>query len=195
MIAQNKEIVRKWILDTARAFKAKYFSNNAGTAGETSSSSGDVDNNNKSMSQTSDLSSTVNVLDRLKRLVVDLNRYSNNSNEESRGGYLACMAKIGQILKETDISSFEMIHSGLIESLSKFLIIDLNATNETASSCSILLKSSKVKPSYLADMNRIFSNENKVFNKEFFYLTEFCVKNNQKNIIWIYFIKILEIQI
>jgi hypothetical protein len=51
VIAQNKEIMRKWTVDKARAFKA-YFSNKVGTASETSSSNGDVDNNKRSMSQT-----------------------------------------------------------------------------------------------------------------------------------------------
>lgn len=59
-----------------------------------------------------------------------------------------------------------MIHSGLIESLSKFLLLlnsssnfDLTTTNNNNNSLSL---KSKIKPTYLLDLNRVLSDEQKL---------------------------------
>lgn len=116
--------------------------------------------------QTSELvnSMTVNVLDKLKRLVADLNRNQASVENVDQSLYLTCMRSIGAILNETDISSFEMIHSGLIESLTTFITVKSSSSpppTSISSSVNDRLKG-KVKSCYLVDFNRLLNNKQKV---------------------------------
>lgn len=120
--------------------------------------------------QTSELvnSMTVNVLDKLKRLVADLNRNQASVENVDQSLYLTCMRSIGAILNETDISSFEMIHSGLIESLTTFITVKSSSSpppTSISSSVNDRLKD-KVKSCYLVDFNRLLSNKQKVIKFE-----------------------------
>lgn len=116
-------------------------------------------------------SNVVNVLDHLKRLLGDLNKSNQSSIAaaslvvEDDKTSLMCLKKIGEILKETDISSFEMIHSGLIESLAQFVLVRNVASNSTSNVKEIGDRSPllKTKPIiYLNDLSRVLSNEQKV---------------------------------
>lgn len=97
------------------------------------------------------------MLENLKSLVVQLNQHDASQREQ-----LACLTKIGQILKEADISSFEMIHSGLIEGLAKYLTIN-DARPAKTSTCS-----AKLKPVYAADMHKLLANEHKTVKLRLF---------------------------
>lgn len=122
--------------------------------------------------QTSELvnSMTVNVLDKLKRLVADLNRNQASVENVDQSLYLTCMRSIGAILNETDISSFEMIHSGLIESLVTFITVKSSSSPPPSTSISSSVNDSrpkgKVKSCYLLDFNRLLSNKQKTIKFE-----------------------------
>lgn len=116
---------------------------------------------------------TVNVLDKLKRLVGELNQHANEagglqvkleakSTKPNVEMYLSCMKRIGEILKETDISSFEMIHSGLIESLAKLVTVK-SSKDVVCFEQQVASLKNKVKPGYLADFNRVLGDEQRVF--------------------------------
>lgn len=119
--------------------------------------------------QTSELvnAMTVNVLDKLKRLVADLNRNQASVENVDKSLYLTCMRSIGAILNETDISSFEMIHSGLIESLATFITVKSSSSPPpTSISSSVNDRLKGLKSCYLLDFNRLLSNKQKTIKFE-----------------------------
>jgi hypothetical protein len=137
------------------------------------------------------LSAGLNVLNRLKRVVqkLDLAHLSkldeslkNSLNENTSNNkhelfakletinknYSESLAEIGAILNETDISPFEMIHSGLIEQLVAYLAVHdtsfanvekkINQHSINYSSFSSI----HCNPTYVIDLNQIIKNEFKV---------------------------------
>lgn len=107
---QNRDIVKKWILDQARAFKQRHFNETPSTS--KSSSSGDK----------------ANVLDKLREAndslsVEDVNNNVNNLN---------ALKKIFGVLADTDVSSFELIHSGFVVKLASFLTPKSGITAEAS---------------------------------------------------------------
>ena len=89
----NREKIKKWIKEQSRIFVEKYFS----TDNE------DDDQENKQIA--------TNTLKKLKQAIEQLD------NKQ----YLKSLNSIKNILLEGDISSFELIHSGLIQKLTVFL--------------------------------------------------------------------------
>lgn len=120
------------IVQLERTFKHKYFSDRSAP-----------------LPATSEFNS-VNVLDNLKQLVADLDQSAGKLDLSKEPGVV--LRKIGAILAETDISAFEMIHSGIIESLAKFICARVR--DETSPP----LKG-KVKPAYLADLDRVVADQ------------------------------------
>ena len=103
----------------------------------------------------------LDVLDKLKSSVAELNMDASPSDVERP------LKKINAILHETDISSFEMIHSGLIEKLLTFLSAfdqekKCTPRKSGPSFSGTPLSAAKVNTAYLADLNRVMSNEFKV---------------------------------
>ena len=100
----NKEKVRQWIYEQAKKFREKYFSSFA------------TDTNIQSSTSTSSHPG----LNILQRLNTSVNKLSTSVDNKS----LFALKEISDIIYETDISSFEMIHSGLITKLLEFLTTD-----------------------------------------------------------------------
>jgi E3 ubiquitin-protein ligase TRIP12 len=135
-------MVNQWILDQAVLFKKTYFPTQAiTTTSDTSSSKTD---------KKAETSSTgLDVLEKLKKSVFNLDSNSFKS-----------LKKINSILHATDISSFEMIHSGLIEKLLTFL--SLQDSSAVSTFAQPLNSTTKIKGSYILDFNRLLNNEHKV---------------------------------
>jgi hypothetical protein len=148
LINQNKEKVRQWIYEQAKKFKETYFSSlsQAGAGVEmieidsklsiTTVGSG-ANLFNSGLTVLKRLKEVVNQLD--LKLFLDLfsslsttttttsppppSPVSLDQLDSVNNSYLISLKEISNILNSTDISSFEMIHSGLIEKLGLFLSI------------------------------------------------------------------------
>lgn len=92
----NREKIKKWIKEQSRLFVEKYFT-------ETENDTEQEDKDNKKIA--------TNTLKKLKQALEQLD------NKD----YLKSLNNIKNILVEGDISSFELIHSGLIQKLTTFL--------------------------------------------------------------------------
>ncbi|CAF0743765.1 unnamed protein product [Brachionus calyciflorus] len=159
LIQQNKEFVRKWILDQAKNFKKNFMSLKV------------------SKSQSS-------ILDQLVKLSQDLNVKEVDHN------YLETLKNLNNILKKTDISSFEMIHSNLIEKLENFLCVQEPSIefNFDQNRLKNYTKLNLLRSSYLSDLQIILNNELNclrpkqflnVFNSKM--LTYYFTNNTQLN--------------
>ena len=122
IINANKEKVHQWILSQAKQFKQTYFGETTPIADKVDSSS----SAKKSSLKTE--SNGLDVLEKLKSSVSELDQDSGHTEQHNNERFLKALKKISNILHETDISSFEMIHSGLIEKLLTFL----SAQDETS---------------------------------------------------------------
>ena len=179
MINQNKEKVKQWIHDQAKKFKETYFTTSPLT-------------NEISLSETTKdvklgllFNSGLNVLKRLQEVVNELDLktdiYSINIDDllvqnKINAIYLSSLKEISNIVNETDISSFEMIHSGLIGKLTGFLSLNDDSNllniekkfNQTQRSSHYQLVSSTFNPVYLNDLDTIIKNDFKILRcKEF----------------------------
>jgi hypothetical protein len=104
-INYNKEMVRQWISDQAEKFRQTYFA-------------ASIDHHNDmetKVEQNAENHPGLLILKRLNKAVEKL-----HINEDS----LESLRDISDVIYETDISSFEMIHSGLITKLFDFLTVD-----------------------------------------------------------------------
>ena len=154
-ISANKEKVYQWILDQSMQFKQKYFDKQI-----------EFDKNNSKKSSSKKEAELIksneglNVLERIKTAVLELEamKNSNESDTKMNDTNMKSLKKINAILHDTDISSFEMIHSGLIEKLLAFLSIYEEMNNNQRKFCPFNF-STKINPSYLSDLNHIICNE------------------------------------
>lgn len=164
VINVNKEKVRLWIYEQAKKFRATYFSQET---------SGDK----FALSETSQQHSGLNVLNRLQKVVqcLDLSPLTDLDStvttiqptlDTINKKYSESLLEISNVLNDTDISSFEMIHSGLIEKLVSFLSIrDLSLINIEKQLNKDLPKYSSFSsvehcyPAYIDDLNNIIKNE------------------------------------
>jgi hypothetical protein len=171
IITANKDKVYQWILNQSKEFKEKYFSKSNElnqldkTDAKKSSQKIESSATNKALQHNNGL----DVLDKLKISSYDLDLVLNQSESDVsiNEKYFRSLKKINNILHETDISSFEMIHSGLIEKLFSFLnVCDDMSFNKQRKLQSINLTpsptSTKINPCYFIDLNRLVTNEFKV---------------------------------
>ena len=110
----NREKIKKWIKEQARLFVVKYFTDDDQNEedNEREEDKEDNENNEQENSKASSKSqSATNTLNKLKQAIDQLD------NKQ----YLKSLNNIKSILIEGDISSFELIHSGLIQKLTTFL--------------------------------------------------------------------------
>jgi hypothetical protein len=147
LINESKEKVTAWILDQAKGFKQRYFA------------SAQLKQSKESARKEQPTTAGLDVLEKLKKSVLELDLERDNER------YTSSLKQISNILHETDISSFEMIHSGLIERLLAFLsVYDAQAPSSNAPSLidASVFSALGVKPSYVADLNALVANESKV---------------------------------
>lgn len=95
----NREMVRAWIHKTAKSFKEKYFSEQSEEASEVTRRRTESESQGKA------------IFDRLHSAVQRL----------SGADSASALREIAAVIIDTDISPFEMIHSGLIASLLEYL--------------------------------------------------------------------------
>jgi E3 ubiquitin-protein ligase TRIP12 len=107
-LAGNREKIKTWIRDQATLFLSTYFSPAASEAGE----AGNGQSGEGSGGPTSGLS----VLSELTRLVQRLETEPLLAKET--------LEQIRAIVADSDVSSFEILHSGLVQSLLKYLTAD-----------------------------------------------------------------------
>ena len=162
IITVNKDKVYQWILDQAKEFKQKYFAKSI-ESDKTDSKKSSQKRDSSPTTKSTNSNNGLDVLEKLKYSSsdLDLTLNQNESDTSINEKYLKSLKKINIILHETDISSFEMIHSGLIEKLLAFLSVndDLNYNQRKFRSINF---TSKINPSYLIDLNRLICNEHKV---------------------------------
>ena len=146
LINESKEKVTAWILDQAKGFKQRYFA------------SAQLKQSKESAKKEQQNTAGLDVLEKLKKSVLELDLERDNER------YTSSLKQISNILHETDISSFEMIHSGLIERLLAFLsVYDAQNTSNVPNLIDVSVFSALgVQPSYVADINTVVSNEYKV---------------------------------
>ena len=106
-LAGNREKIKTWIRDQATLFLSTYFSPAASEAGDGNGQSGEG-----SGGPTSGLS----VLSELTRLVQRLEAEPLLAKET--------LEQIRAIVADSDVSSFEILHSGLVQCLLKYLTAD-----------------------------------------------------------------------
>jgi len=173
IITANKDKVYQWILNQSKEFKEKYFakSNELNQLDKTDAkkSSQKVEGSptNKALQHNNGL----DVLDKLKISSYDLDLVlnQNESDMSINEKYFRSLKKINNILHETDISSFEMIHSGLIEKLFSFLnVCDDMSRKFQPINLTPSPTSTKINPSYFIDLNRLVTNESKVLKMKQF---------------------------
>jgi len=138
LINQNKERVRQWIYEQAKKFKETYFSSLTQSAGDEMI---EIDSKSSLTAVGNQFNSGLTVLKRLKEVVDQLdlklfldlfsstNPISLDQLDSVNNSYMTSLKEISNILNSTDISSFEMIHSGLIEKLGLFLGISSDETS------------------------------------------------------------------
>jgi len=106
----NREKIKRWIKEQSRLFVEKYFSATDEEEGEEK-----VDNENtKSDNQEENKLSKRSATSTLKKLKNAIDQLDNKE-------YLKSLNNIKNILLDGDISSFELIHSGLLQKLTIFL--------------------------------------------------------------------------
>ena len=197
VISANKDKVYKWILEQSKKFRETYFPK----ASETSTTTYQEKKESKKTSHRRDSSQStkaskigngLDVLDKLKQTVFDLDADASKSESNMRS-----LKRINTILHETDISSFEMIHSGLIEKLIQFLSVGDDDHRKYHSISNALFSTLKINASYLLDLNRVVSNEfkalklkqflNAFLNLPLMYYTEENSDKPKKNVSRAYF--------
>jgi hypothetical protein len=164
IITANKDKVYLWILDQSKEFKHKYFNKlvESDKLDKTDSKKSGQKRETKLVKNNND---GLDVLEKIKASVLELDMVKNSSDAKVNDTFLKSLKKINNILHETDISSFEMIHSGLIEKLLSLLKVDNEASNNQSkfqSSNFIPSSSTKINPSYFVDLNRLVTDEFKV---------------------------------
>ena len=162
IIIAYKDKVYEWILDQSKQFKQKYFEKPIES--EKIDKTDSKKSNPKKDSRLSKTNDDLSVLEKIKASALELEifKISNESDTKTNDRYMKSLKKINNILHETDISSFEMIHSGLIEKLLAFLSFSDDMNNSQRKFCPInfsLPPSTKINPSYLIDINNLICNE------------------------------------
>ena len=104
-LAGNREKIKTWIRDQATLFLSTYFSPVATETGES--------NNGQSGDGSGGPASGLSVLSELTRLVQRLEGDPESAHET--------LEQIRAIVADSDVSSFEILHSGLVRSLLKYL--------------------------------------------------------------------------
>lgn len=114
-LAGNREKVKTWIRDQATLFLSTYFSPICSDAGESANGqSGD--------GSAGGPASGLSVLSELTRLVQRLEAEPQLARET--------LEQIRAIVADSDVSSFEILHSGLVRSLLKYLTVDGSERND-----------------------------------------------------------------
>jgi hypothetical protein len=158
LINENKDKVRRWISDQAKIFRETYFGNK----------NTDKPIKNETESQNPSCSFSLNVLQELKTPITNLESENDNLTIEKTNEYLESLKKISKILKDSDISSFEMIHSGLIDTLVKFLSLSDKKNYAKSKKNTISFPNMSVKSSYINDINNLIEQENKIIRVKIF---------------------------
>ena len=150
LISQNKERVRQWIGHQARHFRATYFPPQAPpTPSSTQQQSHEQQQQQQQQQQQEEQSeqskSAAPALDVLEKLRQPLATLATEQQQQQQhvASIQAALGQVGLILHDTDISAFEMIHSGLIE---RFLLFLANQPdNKSTRGAAALSVDTKVK--------------------------------------------------
>jgi hypothetical protein len=137
LIQENRELVRDWILKTAKEFRATHFSPTESSSSKSTNKKSSTDN----------LSNHKSVLDRL----VDANQELLNDSS------LNALKMFSQVLNEVDVSAFELIHSGFTQTLAQFLINPPHASQK-------IKNISQVELSFLINNEQKVLNVKKLLN-------------------------------
>ncbi|RNA30536.1 E3 ubiquitin- ligase TRIP12-like isoform X4 [Brachionus plicatilis] len=127
----DRSMIDAWIVDQAKQFKREFCSAKV-------------------------TKSQLCILDQLSKLSQQL-----QVAKEAEHSYMAPLASVNEQLKQTDISSFEMINSSLIERLVGFLSVPVKPLHFKLDHSRLkhCAKASSIKAAYLTDLQTVVANE------------------------------------